>query len=240
MKLGKHSRFLLQAGITSSLLLHIPLAQADTRDWTSKFGNRKVAGEFVELKDERLKLKKADGSTFSLPISALITEDQEIASKLQDGIDEENAVDIGAALKDRMIHMVDGKAVPFVISPESPPSHYLFYVVSSLCDTCLDHAPRLKEYYEETLEKSPEIELVVISLDTDKEQQQDYLSAQRLPFPAVDFEAMDDFSKAITPRIFSKKVDGCQTFILTTADGKVLKKSALEPKLEIEEILKEH
>ncbi|MGK0189669.1 MAG: hypothetical protein ACI9R3_005486, partial [Verrucomicrobiales bacterium] len=84
-----------------------------------------------------------------------------------------------------------------------------------------------------------EIELVVISLDTDKEQQQDYLAAQRLPFPAVDFEAMDKFSTAITPRIFDKAVDGCQTFILTTADGKVLGKSALEPKQAIAKILQQ-
>lgn len=214
-------------------------AGADERSWTSKFGSRSVQGEFVELKDGRLTLRKLDGSTFALPVSALITEDQEFASNAQKTIDTDNQVDVLAAVEGKMIRMVEGKPMPFELQAQNRPSHILFYVVSSLCDTCLEHAPRLKGYYEKTLAPAPEIELIVISLDSDREQQQEYLAGQRLPFPAVNFEAMTPFSTAITPRIFSSQIDGCQTFILATADGKVLSKSALEPKQAIAEILKE-
>jgi hypothetical protein len=215
-------------------------ASAEARAWKSKFGSRTIEGEFVELKDGKLTLSKPDGGNFTLPISALTAEDQEFAAQAQSAIDTRNRVDVAAALKDRMIRMVDGKTEPYALAAdEKAPTHFLFYVVSSLCDTCLEHAPRLKNYYEETLAPAPEIELIVISLDTDKEQQQEYLAGQKLPFPAVNFDSMADFSTAITPRIFSSAVDGCQTFILTTADGKVLSKSALEPKAAIASILKQ-
>ncbi|MCB1100672.1 MAG: hypothetical protein KDN22_34235 [Verrucomicrobiae bacterium] len=213
-------------------------AKADSRAWKSKFGSRTVEGEFVELKDGKLSLRKPGGGNLTLPISALTAEDQEFATQAQNAIDAQNRVDVSAALKDKMFRMVNGKAEPFALPAKNQPAYFLFYVVSSLCDTCVSHAPRLKEYYEKTLAPASEIELIVISLDTDKEQQQEYLAGQKLPFPAVSFESMAEFTTAVTPGVFNPEVDGCQTFILTTADGKVLAKSALEPKSAIEGILK--
>ena len=234
-----HRVFPLILAVAGTLWASIPVdSSAENRSWTSKFGSRVIKGEFVELRDGRLTLRKPDGSTIKLPISALITEDQEFAASEQAKTDLAKRVDVLTALKDRLIRMVDGESTPYKIPTEPAPTHVLFYVVSSLCDTCLEHSPRLKTYYEETLAPAPEVELVVVSLESDMEQQQEYLAGQRLPFPAVDVDAMAQFEAAITPRIFSKARDGCQTFILATADGKVLAKSALEPKREIARILK--
>lgn len=210
---------------------------AETRLWKSKSGARTVEGEFVELKDGRLTLRKSDGTTFGLPLAALIADDQVVASEAQARIDAENAVDVLGVLKGNLLRMVEGKPQPYAGAANPAPTHVLFYVVSSLCESCQKHAPQLKAYYQETLAAAPEIELVVISLDAEREQQIEYLAGQQFAFPAVSLDAMPAFEKAIPSRIFDRAVDGCQTFILATADGRVLEKSPLVPKRAVARIL---
>ena len=220
----------------ATLFLVVSVSGTFGKEWKSRFGGRTIEGEFVGLKSGRLTLKKPDGTELTLPLTAMSAEDQKFAQEAQAKLDAANQVDLVGTLNERMIAIVDGKPVAFQF-PKSKPSHVLFYVVSSLCDTCQDHAPKLKEYYNESLASAPEMELVVISLDDDKEEQEQFLAGHKLPFPAVAFDQMEAFEKAMPARIFNRSSDGCSTFILVTAEGKLVTKSSVTPKRAIAAIL---
>ncbi|MEI6781379.1 MAG: SHD1 domain-containing protein, partial [Verrucomicrobiota bacterium] len=52
-------------------------AQTPTRTWTSVDGKRTLEAEFVEFKDQKLRLRRSDGKEVSLSLSALSPEDRE-------------------------------------------------------------------------------------------------------------------------------------------------------------------
>ena len=51
--------------------------RAQTRTWTSVDGKRTLEAEFVEFKDQKLRLRKSDGKEVSLSLSALSPDDRE-------------------------------------------------------------------------------------------------------------------------------------------------------------------
>ena len=52
-------------------------AQTATRTWTSADGQRTLEAEFMEFKDQKVRLRKADGKEVSLSVSALSAADRD-------------------------------------------------------------------------------------------------------------------------------------------------------------------
>jgi thiol-disulfide isomerase/thioredoxin len=236
MKIVTIGRFTLFLATGLAGLLALSDAVAEARAWKSKFGSREIKGEFAGLRNGKVTLKKADGGSLSIPLSALSPDDQDFAKAAQQKIDTDTRVDVLAALQGKMMRLEDGKSVPYAFARVQQPHHVLFYVISTSCPSCNDHAPVLKEFAKKSLNGTG-IEIVIISIDEEKEDLEEFLAGQKIPFSAVAHESKPAFKKAITPRIFRDGVDGCQTYILTSAEGKVIVKSALIPKREIAEIL---
>jgi len=54
----------------------VPAADLEWRTWTDATGQYRVRAAFVELKDDRVWLRKADGSTVGVPLDRLSAADQ--------------------------------------------------------------------------------------------------------------------------------------------------------------------
>jgi hypothetical protein len=53
-----------------------------TREWTDAGGTRKIEATFIKLEDDKLTIRRKDGKEFTVPLSAFIEQDQEIARRL--------------------------------------------------------------------------------------------------------------------------------------------------------------
>ena len=63
---------------------------AAIRTWSDATGSYKIEASFIELKNEKVRLKKADGSTVSIALEKLSKADQEFVKKLAEAEDEKN------------------------------------------------------------------------------------------------------------------------------------------------------
>lgn len=63
--------------VAGFLCLLSAIAPLGAREWTDSTGKFKIEAEFVELKDGKVALKKADGTTLSIPLEKLSKADQD-------------------------------------------------------------------------------------------------------------------------------------------------------------------
>ena len=61
---------------------------ASARTWTDSTGNHTVEAEFVDLKDGKVRLKKEDGKTITIPIERLSEADQEFVKSTAGSLPE--------------------------------------------------------------------------------------------------------------------------------------------------------
>ena len=56
------------------------LSVGETRTWSDKTGKFKIEADFIELKDGKVALKKADGKRVEIPVDKLSEEDKKVAA----------------------------------------------------------------------------------------------------------------------------------------------------------------
>jgi len=77
----------MSLALAGSLLVSVPDLRAEVREWTRSSDGKKIAAEFVGLKDDNtVQIKLANGQTFEVPLASLSAEDgvyaKEAATKM--------------------------------------------------------------------------------------------------------------------------------------------------------------
>ena len=70
--------------IVTVLVLAVCAPMALARTWTDSTGKHTVEAEFIDMKDGKVRLKKEDGKTITIPIEKLSDEDQQFVKSLTD------------------------------------------------------------------------------------------------------------------------------------------------------------
>ena len=69
--------------ITAGLILAVCTAVVQARQWTDATRKFTVEADFVDFKDGKVQLKKADGSTITVPVRDFLTRTRSSCGKLQ-------------------------------------------------------------------------------------------------------------------------------------------------------------
>jgi len=113
----------------------------------------------------------------------------------------------------------DGRLKTFDTSALQGVKYWAFYYSASWCPPCRVFTPKLVDFYHAFKPKHPDFELIFVNMDQTEEAMVGYMKADKMPWPAVDFDAIDRYGpkKYCGPAI--------PDLVLVGQDGQVLSDS---------------
>lgn len=178
------------------LLFASTFTSASARTWTNQAG-KTIEADFVSLNGDQLTLKGANGKTYEIPLTSLSEADQTFAK--EQGATSPSSPSTSASteapsifkeLIDSKLVAVDGKRVSKYEMAEEP-QYYAFYFSASWCGPCKAFTPNLISFYNESPGAKKTFEVIFMSRDHSEGDMEEYMTADKMPWPAVRFRDAD-------------------------------------------------
>ncbi len=193
-------------------------AYAGYETWTSADG-RTVSMELVSVKDadgvKTGSFRMRNGKTVSLAAKDLSAED---AKRLADWRDP-NLPKAVASVFDEVLEgnllRLDGKSLKKCDDATKPAKYYVFYYTASWCGPCHAFTPSLVEWYNKN--KNANMELVLITSDSEKKDMEGYAAEMKMPWPQLELSKVENFEKK-----FDHGVSGIPSVMVCDIEGKLL------------------
>lgn len=215
-----------------ALIVGLTTLTGVAREWTNEAG-KKIQAEFVEVKgaegSEVVVLKTAGGKSYDVPLKQLSAADQTFVREQSKKTESKPAAAekteaaatksiFGDMLKGKLV-AVDGKRVSkYEMAAE--PKFYAFYFSASWCGPCKEFTPKLVEFYNASEGKKKDFEVIFVSRDNDEKAMEEYMSKDKMPWPAITFRQLDRLKKV---QEFSG--NGIPCLVLVDAEGNVVSDS---------------
>ena len=105
-----------------------------------------------------------------------------LAAPLQSG-----AAGFSEELQGKLVRLdpATGEAAGYELPGAAPPEYYLIYFSAHWCAPCRKTTPALVGFYRELKASHPEVELIFVSADRDREAMLRYLRWAEMPWPAL-------------------------------------------------------
>jgi len=109
---------------------------------------------------------------------------------------------VAKSLAGKLVKLKEGKLVPHALDPEKAIDHFLLYFSAGWSPGCKKFTPALVKFYHDAKAAGANFEIVFVSLDDSEEEMLQYTGDQKMPWPALRFDALDelDFVKQAAGR----------------------------------------
>ncbi|MBL9160328.1 MAG: redoxin domain-containing protein [Verrucomicrobiales bacterium] len=182
------------------LLFAATFTNASARTWTNQAG-KTIEADFVSLNGDQLVLKGANGKTYEIPLASLSEADQTFAKEQGAASPSSPSASTSASasagapsvfkeLIESKLVAVDGKRVSKYEMAEEP-QYYAFYFSASWCGPCKAFTPKLISFYNESPGAKKTFEVVFMSRDNSEGDMEEYMTTDKMPWPAVRFRDAD-------------------------------------------------
>ena len=91
-------------------------------------------------------------------------------------------------VKGDLVTFRDGAVNRFEDSALGSKKYFLLYFSAHWCGPCRKFTPGLVNYYNDTITKHPDVELIFVSLDKSPFGMETYMKEMNMPWPAIDFQ----------------------------------------------------
>lgn len=127
---------------------------------------------------------------------------------------------INSALGGDLVAMQGNKVKKFDSSSLAQTRYFAIYYSAEWCPPCRAFTPDLVKWYQQTKPANPQFELIFVSSDQSEAQMEKYITGDKMPWPAL------DFNKKRSNRALTKYAgNGIPCLVLVDASGKVLSHS---------------
>ena len=188
----------------------IPLvSDAALREWTDRDG-RTMQAEFVRTERVgatiEVVFQKSDAQHYRVPMDRLCQDDQSVIRELEGKTEPPIAAantppqpktEFEQGITKDLVKLRGSRLKKVPESELEPKDYYLIYYSAHWCPPCRKFTPKLVDFYEDTIRKHKNFELIFVSSDRSKEAMEDYMDEADMPWPALDFDKKKT-SKALT------------------------------------------
>ncbi len=99
---------------------------------------------------------------------------------------------VAKSLAEKLVKLKDGKFVPHMLNPEKAIDHFLLYFSAGWSPNCKKFTPALAKFYRDAKAAGANFEIVFVSLDDNEEDMRQYMNDQKMPWPALRFNALKE------------------------------------------------
>jgi len=172
-----------------------------------------AAQQQKELEAKRRAAAAEEAKKFSTLHQAQLAEARATES-LQQSVSQQA---IYTQVKGDLVQWRNGAVSRFEDSGLASKKYYLLYFSAHWCGPCRKFTPGLVNYYNDTIAKHPEFELVFVSNDKSLFGMETYMREMNMPWPAVDYE-----KRGQKAGILKYAGKGIPDLVLVDSTGKVL------------------
>ncbi len=204
------------------LICAASLSAANARTWTNQAG-KTIEADFVSLKGDTLVLKGANGKTYEIPLASLSEADQTFAREQGSAAPASaGAPSVFKETMDGKLVAVDGRRVSKYEMAEEP-QYYAFYFSAAWCGPCKAFTPNLISFYNGSDGAKKTFEIIFMSRDRSEGEMEEYMTADKMPWPAVRFRDADRIDE-----ITKYMGRGIPCLVLVDREGKIIADSYVD------------
>jgi nucleoredoxin len=243
----KIASFLRRALAATAFVFTTGMLSAEVSTWTNLDGQAMQA-EFLSRKGDYVSFRKDDGSRYLYPYAKLSEADRIRVDALAAPAKEPAAIEeaagsaspapqttsaetaasdkLAAALGGKLVMLKGGSLVPAPRDRLDGARFVAVYYSAHWCPPCRAFTPELVEFYNNAKSRRPELEVIFVSSDRDRDAMKGYMKEYKMPWPALDFDKKDstpalrrpDHERGI-PNLVFMNADGKELSVSYTPDG---------------------
>ena len=99
---------------------------------------------------------------------------------------------VAKSLAEKLVKLEEGNLVPHALDPEKAIDHFLLFFSAGWSPGCKKFTPALVKFYRAAKAAGANFEIVFVSLDDSEEEMRQYMGTQKMPWPALRFDALNE------------------------------------------------
>jgi nucleoredoxin len=178
----------------------------------------KIGGETVRVPVDKTDLHARTGAGKAPPPPPARAEAPAATTAAQPARAASGPARMQRLLTGRLVRLDGGSLKPVDDASLAGVKYYALYFSASWCGPCRQFTPQLVKAYRQLKERHPEFELVFVSADRSAGDMRDYMRGDKMPWPAVKFDAR-------TQELVDYSGPGIPCLVLVNEHGRVLSDS---------------